>query len=408
MAVVEVENLGKKYRLRKAHGPGREAAYRTLRETLTNAGRDLLRGIARPAARREEYWALRDVSFGLEAGEVLGVIGRNGAGKSTLLKLLSRITDPSEGRFRMRGRVGSLLEVGAGFHPELTGRENIYLNAALLGMTRPEARARFDDIVAFAEVERFLDTPVKRYSSGMYVRLAFSVAAHLEPEILLVDEVLAVGDANFQKRCLGKIKEVSSQGGRTVLFVSHNMASISALCTRGLVLDKGRVTFMGDVNDAVGRYLAEAAKGRFEANAKDGPGIEYAEVDADALARGDLRIRIGISSPKPFRPNVGAVVASAIGAPIFGTNLKTHPPAGGVRRMDTGEVVLEVPDLPLHSGSYTASLWLSDMELGPIEHQPDALSFDFVAPRFIPELPPVSVIGPVSIQANWAMEPARQ
>ena len=205
----------------------------------------------------EEFWALKDVSFEVKQGEVLGIIGRNGAGKSTLLKILSRITEPTAGRVTLRGRVASLLEVGTGFHPELTGRENIYLNGAILGMTRAEIRRKFDEIVAFAEVERFLDTPVKRYSSGMYVRLAFAVAAHLEPEILIVDEVLAVGDAEFQKKCLGKMSEVS-RGGRTVLFVSHNMSAVLQLTQRAILLSGGNVAYVGDSQSAVDRYMDES------------------------------------------------------------------------------------------------------------------------------------------------------
>ena len=203
----------------------------------------------------EDFWALRDVSFEVKRGEVVGIIGRNGAGKSTLLKILSRITEPTEGRIHIKGRVASLLEVGTGFHPELTGRENIFLNGAILGMHRTEIKRKFDEIVAFAEVEKFLDTPVKRYSSGMYVRLAFAVAAHLEPEILIVDEVLAVGDAQFQKKCLGKMTKVASQG-RTILFVSHDMSAISRLCGRGLFLERGFVQSYGAATDAVSRYLA--------------------------------------------------------------------------------------------------------------------------------------------------------
>ena len=202
----------------------------------------------------DEFWALKDVSFEVQPGEVIGIIGRNGAGKSTLLKVLSRITEPSEGWIEMRGRVGSLLEVGTGFHPELTGRENIYLNGAILGMSRREIARKFDEITAFAEIEKFLDTPVKRYSSGMFVRLAFAVASHLEPEILIVDEVLAVGDAAFQKKCLGKMDQVS-RTGRTVLFVSHNMAAIKSLCHRAILFDAGRVDHDGCVDDAVNRYL---------------------------------------------------------------------------------------------------------------------------------------------------------
>src|SRR5204862_2694696 len=204
--------------------------------------RDLLQGRPIiPGANLEEVWALRDVSFEVKRGEVVGIIGRNGAGKSTLLKILSRITEPTEGKVTLRGRVASLLEVGTGFHPELTGRENIYLNGAILGMSRGEIRAKFDEIVAFAETEKFLDTPVKRYSSGMYVRLAFAVAAHLEPEILVIDEVLAVGDAEFQKKCLGKMREVARGLGRTVLFVSHNMGAVRSLCETGLLLSEGKI-----------------------------------------------------------------------------------------------------------------------------------------------------------------------
>ena len=205
----------------------------------------------------EEFWALRDVSFEVKQGEVLGIIGRNGAGKSTLLKIFSRITEPTGGRVTIRGRVASLLEVGTGFHPELTGRENIYLNGAILGMTRREIRKKFDEIVAFAEVERFLDTPVKRYSSGMYVRLAFSVAAHLEPEILIVDEVLAVGDHEFQQKCLGKMRDVASRQGRTVLFVSHNLAAIGGLAHRALLFESGRIAFEGSIMQAISTYLSK-------------------------------------------------------------------------------------------------------------------------------------------------------
>lgn len=208
-------------------------------------------------ASTEDFWALKNVSFEVKQGEVVGIIGRNGAGKSTLLKILSQITEPTEGRVRIRGRVASLLEIGTGFHPELTGHENIFVNGAILGMTRDEVRRKFDEIVAFAEIEKFLDTPVKRYSSGMYVRLAFAVAAHLEPEILLVDEVLAVGDAGFQKKCLGKIGDVA-KNGRTVLFVSHNMAAVQGLCRRALVFDCGRGLFDGNPAEAIIRYVGVA------------------------------------------------------------------------------------------------------------------------------------------------------
>lgn len=258
--VIRAEGLGKKYVI--GHEVERER-YTTLRDAIARRVKNYARSSAGRLSRREtpvvpaieDFWALRDINFEIRRGEVLGIIGRNGAGKSTLLKVLSRITEPSEGRVQLRGRVASLLEVGTGFHPELTGRENIFLNGAILGMTRTEIRRRFDEIVAFADVERFLDTPVKKYSSGMYVRLAFAVAAHLEPEILIVDEVLAVGDAEFQKKCLGKLGEVAS-GGRTVLFVSHNMAAVQNLCTRALLIDAGRLKMAGDPASAISDYLS--------------------------------------------------------------------------------------------------------------------------------------------------------
>src|SRR5277367_4813158 len=241
---IRVEHLGKKYVLSHLASRGGHKKYTALRDVLTEAALAPFRRLTRrvgdapldgqvQSASREEFWALKDVSFEIKRGESVGIIGRNGAGKSTLLKLLSRITEPTTGRIELEGRVSSLLEVGTGFHPELTGRENIFLNGAILGMSGVEIRKKFDEIVAFAEIEKFLDTPVKRYSSGMYMRLAFAVSAHLEPEILIVDEVLAVGDAAFQKKCLGKMGEVA-RGGRTVLFVSHNLSMVQQLCTKGV------------------------------------------------------------------------------------------------------------------------------------------------------------------------------
>lgn len=253
--IISIESLGKRYTIRH-QASRRPRGYLRLSEELVDAARAAFHSSDQQTS--EEFWALRNVSLEIREGEVLGVIGRNGAGKTTLLKILSRITEPTEGRVRIRGRVASLLEVGTGFHPELTGRENIYLNGAILGMTRIEIRKRFDEIVAFAEVEKFLDTPVKRYSSGMYVRLAFAVAAHLDPEILVVDEVLAVGDAEFQKKCLGKMREVST-GGRTVLFVSHQMAAVQNLCQTGLLLAQGQVVQIGPIGEVVNRYLTESA-----------------------------------------------------------------------------------------------------------------------------------------------------
>jgi lipopolysaccharide transport system ATP-binding protein len=262
---IRVEDLGKRYRI-----GGMPSGYRTLRDALASGLRRLSR--REPPLPKDTIWALRHINFNVERGQVLGIVGRNGAGKSTLLKLLSRVTDPTEGKAEIYGRVGSLLEVGTGFHPELTGRENIYLNGAILGMKRAEIERKFDEIVDFSEVRKFIDTPVKRYSSGMYLRLAFAVAAHLEPEILVVDEVLAVGDAEFQRKCLGKMSDVAHEG-RTVLFVSHNMSAILRLTEETIVLDKGQIVMRGPTPEAVDFYMtsemARSGERRWE------PGDDY-------------------------------------------------------------------------------------------------------------------------------------
>jgi len=257
--VIAVENLSKKYII----GHQKRERYTALRDVLASGAKRFAYKLAHPFSNpaidpaHEEFWALKDVNFDIEQGDRVGIMGRNGAGKSTLLKILSRITEPTSGRFSIKGRVASLLEVGTGFHPELTGRENIFLNGAILGMRKAEIKSKFDAIVAFAEVEKFLDTPVKRYSSGMYVRLAFSVAAHLEPEILIVDEVLAVGDAQFQKKCLTKMEDVGKEG-RTVIFVSHNLGALGGLCTKGILLANGRMVAEGKISDVIERYIFSA------------------------------------------------------------------------------------------------------------------------------------------------------
>jgi lipopolysaccharide transport system ATP-binding protein len=255
-SIIKVENISKKYVI----GHQKQERYVALRDVIASGAKSLTQKIFQPNQKilgtdREDFWALKDVSFEVKQGEAIGIIGRNGAGKSTLLKILSRITEPTKGNIKLKGRVASLLEVGTGFHPELTGRENIFLNGAILGMSKTEIDKNFDEIVAFAEVEQFLDTPVKRYSSGMYVRLAFAVAAHLEPEILIVDEVLAVGDAVFQKKCLGKMEEVSTQQGRTVLFVSHNLQAVQNLCSSVVVLEKGKIIDHSDVETGIKTYM---------------------------------------------------------------------------------------------------------------------------------------------------------
>ena len=291
-SIVQVENLSKQYTIGT-----REAAYGTLRESIVEAVRAPLKRLRGSNGKRnsETIWALKDVSFTVDPGEVIGIIGRNGAGKSTLLKVLSRITEPTTGRAELYGRVASLLEVGTGFHPELTGRENMYLNGAILGMKKTEIDRKFDQIVAFAELEKFLDTPVKRYSSGMYMRLAFAVASHLEPEIMVVDEVLAVGDVSFQKKCLGKMGDVA-QEGRTVLFVSHNMVAIQSLCKRALWLDRGEIVEDGTAGAVVSNYLNSSfgSEGLLEEVWSDiatAPGNEFVR-----LHRIQVRPKDGVSS----------------------------------------------------------------------------------------------------------------
>jgi lipopolysaccharide transport system ATP-binding protein len=280
--VIKVENLSKKYIL----GQQKQEGYTTLRESIVNGTKGLLRPFQRGKSpvtdhNSEEFWALKDVSFDIKQGDRVGIIGRNGAGKSTLLKILSRITEPTNGSIRIKGRVASLLEVGTGFHPELTGRENIALNGSILGMSKIEIAQKFDEIIEFAEVEKFLDTPVKRYSSGMYVRLAFSVAAHLEPEILIVDEVLAVGDAQFQKKCLGKMESVGKEG-RTIIFVSHNILAIRQLCDRGLFLQNGKLTAQGQIQSVVNHYLdsklTNSSYWKRDSNISESFGIFFEEV----------------------------------------------------------------------------------------------------------------------------------
>ena len=316
-AIITVENLSKKYLVGHQSGGRSRSNYTALRDVIGREIRNVARKTVDAVRGRqvvqgdevEEFWALKDVSFEVKQGEVLGIIGRNGAGKSTLLKILSRITEPTEGRVVLRGRVASLLEVGTGFHPELTGRENIFLNGAILGMTRREIQKKFDEIVAFAEVEKFLDTPVKRFSSGMYVRLAFAVAAHLEPEILVVDEVLAVGDTEFQKKCLGKMDEVSRQEGRTVLFVSHNLAAVAEMADRALLLDTGSVAVDSSVAEALSTYLSKGARKATYIRPFDrqisSPHIARVEIltsDPNAVHRfGEpLEIKFWIRHPRPM------------------------------------------------------------------------------------------------------------
>lgn len=366
---IRINGLGKQYR--KTLG-GRRAPYQTLRETIMNVVTAPIRRLravrARPGdggdGKPEYFWALRDISFDVAQGEAVGIIGRNGAGKTTLLKLLSRITEPTEGSAEMYGRVGSLLEVGTGFHQELSGRENIFLNGAILGMSKREIEAKFDEIVAFAEVEEFIDTQVKHYSSGMYMRLAFSVAAHLEPEILLVDEVLAVGDVAFQAKCLGKMGEVT-RGGRTVLFVSHNMAAINALCDRAVWIEKGRVMQIGptvEVTEACTRFQKEARGGEQRVGYK----IDSHQLNetTDAFAVTDCRLT------NPSNPGLGSRTGEPLVVSIdYRTNDDFISPAFIVRVRDMyGQELIRLATMPI-SGYKIDSLYLQ----GTIELRIDCL-----------------------------------
>jgi lipopolysaccharide transport system ATP-binding protein len=393
---IRIAKLSKRYKL----GAARNQGYHTLREMLTGRARATWNRLrtaetnCREAGEHPDaFWALKDVSFQIEPGEVVGIIGHNGAGKSTLLKILSRITEPTTGRVELRGRIGSLLEVGSGFHPELTGRENIYLNGVILGMTRQEVARRFDDIVAFAEVEQFLDTPVKRYSSGMYVRLGFAIAAHLEPHILVVDEVLAVGDAAFQAKCLGKMEEVA-RGGRTILFVSHNMAAVQKLCTRGVVLERGICVFNGSVEQAIDRYLAAIQRpqdtvdlGKVE-NRKGTQRAKFTKIAfTDDAGRPVSAISMGsavnitlhfICESSITRPVFGIAVNSSRGQRLFRALTDESVPQVLSASRRGGEVRCRLPRLPLVPGHYTVTLGLSLGSGEQLDYLVDAASFSVV------------------------------
>jgi lipopolysaccharide transport system ATP-binding protein len=371
--VIRAEGLGKKYLI--GHETGRPR-YVALRDVLVQGGKNIfrktkgltLRAEARPET--EEFWALKNVNFELGSGEVLGIVGRNGAGKSTLLKILSRITEPSAGRVTIRGRVASLLEVGTGFHPELTGRENIFLNGAVLGMKRAEIKRKFDEIVNFAEVEKFLDTPVKRYSSGMYVRLAFAVAAHLEPEILVVDEVLAVGDAEFQKKCLNKMGEVAS-GGRTVLFVSHNLSAVADLCTKALLLEKGQIECVGTPEQVITAYIERSSSSQIGNLINRTVGditlsFELSGNSASNIYQSGLPLELSLdcSSNRPVRLDEFCLIIESLRGQRVGLidfrladDRITLFPAGAT-------YVARLSNLDLVPGTYVIKTWISGPEIG--------------------------------------------
>ncbi len=414
--IIKVVGVGKKYRL---HHQAQER-YTTLRDTMAQQVKGLLHPkskIQNPNS-DEDFWAVKDVSFEIMQGEVVGIIGRNGAGKSTLLKILSRITEPTTGRITLRGRVASLLEVGTGFHPELTGRENIYLNGAILGMRKNEISAKFDEIVAFAEVEKFLDMPVKRYSSGMYVRLAFAVAAHLDPEILIVDEVLSVGDAQFQKKCLGAMKNVS-QSGRTILYVSHDMVNISKLCDRGILLNAGKIELIGSMSSVISAYLTDesAALGyadltkRKNRSGQGGARFQTLELlhkskRVVALPFGDeLTIKFSVDVQTPLgEANIEAKIVTDDG--IFVHSFE-NANEGFTWNANTGRhtFILTIPKLMLAPGKYAIDLWLGDSQCIRVDYVQNAAEFHMIqTPTNQLARPFNRECGLVFTNASWSYE----
>jgi lipopolysaccharide transport system ATP-binding protein len=431
-SVIEVENLSKCYRI-----GAKEEANKTFRETVVDTFRAPMRNFRRlrdltkfeampphgtdgsnKLQNTDIIWALKDVSFEVKEGEVLGIIGRNGAGKSTLLKILSQITEPTAGDVRLYGRVSSLLEVGTGFHPELTGRENIFLNGAILGMRKGEITKKFDEIVSFAEIEKFIDTPVKRYSSGMYVRLAFAVAAHLEPEIMVVDEVLAVGDAQFQKKCLGKMQAAGKEG-RTVLFVSHNMAAISRLCHRALLLEAGQSVSIGNVSDVIGTYLSERNVSQLSrADLRSAPRwdknperiITWISLhrgdreEASHFSTGDdMIIKIGFEVERPISAYCQVNFLNYLGDRVM--VIHNEHTATSLNISGRGYIECVLPEIRLLSGDYTIMLELG--RLFPFKEWldciPEATRFNVDIGNYLGGLPGTAGIGhgTVAQKSSW-------
>jgi lipopolysaccharide transport system ATP-binding protein len=348
-------------------------------------------------------YSLKDINLEINQGDAVGIIGKNGAGKSTLLKLISQITAPTSGQIKIKGRVASLLEVGTGFHPELTGRENIYLNGAILGMRKSEISRKMDEIIDFSGVERYIDTPVKRYSSGMYVRLAFAVAAHLESEILIIDEVLAVGDSEFQKKCLGKMGDISKGEGRTVLFVSHNLDSISKLCQKGVLLEHGKLLEANEMSKVLNRYMKiesfSYAK-KFEYFGLK-PQIISVSLNSNLLVANKFQLIIKFKSPFLVSQLVpGFVVYNQLNVPIFGSNTRFHKCEINYSSILEGEMIAEIEELNLHSGNYSISVWLGD-QLVDFDEKVEVIQFEYKSKNNYQQLPNPLEIGSVDQVVNW-------
>ena len=393
--IIEVRNLGKKYIINHQQNE----RYTALRDVIVNKVRNFGKNKLDTGA-QEEFWALKDISFDIKPGDKVGIIGRNGAGKSTLLKLLSRITEPTTGSIKINGRVASLLEVGTGFHPELTGRENIFLNGAILGMSRQEIKKKFDEIVEFAEVEKFLDTPVKRYSSGMYVRLAFSVAAHLEPEILIVDEVLAVGDAQFQKKCIDKMGDVSKEG-RTVLFVSHNLGAINKLCKQGIVLKNG-ITEEGlvDIITAINNYSNNENESYKYYTNKPIKWVSAEQKDNILSISASYDVNKYLSRLEI--PNLGFVITNNMGQPICGTNPVVCKKIISNNEKLSGVVKVDMKYPLLLNGTYYLSIWFGDGSEN-IFYDKDCICFEIHNMTDFNDLN-ASSVGSVSPICEWYFE----
>jgi lipopolysaccharide transport system ATP-binding protein len=419
--IIKVRELGKRYTIRQ-----RADEYQTMRDTIARAFAESVKRLcgrrSQPSASRSgttEIWALRDVSFDVMPGEVMGVVGHNGAGKSTLLKILSRITEPTVGEAELYGRLGSLLEVGTGFHQELTGRENLFLSGAILGMRRAEIKRKFDEIVEFAGVGDYIDTPIKRYSSGMYVRLAFAVAAHLDTEILLVDEVLAVGDAAFQKRCLGKLGDVAKHG-RTVLFVSHNMATVEALCESCLYIADGRLVAQGTPRHMIEHYIGAGLEaGAAVRSLSIHPGrrrdsealmssvalYSVASSPTAVVRTGDpLSLHITYSSRRAFRPVLTVAIKTMHGVPIFSVSDRDALQLASCTPLAHGIVMCEIPEIPLLPGNYVADLSLGEAN-GDFDVINDAISFEVLPADLLGTgRLPSPIHGPTFCRANWRLQ----